>query len=304
MKKVIIAFKIIGALGVIGFWGDKRFLYLLPFYLVAVILSKIQKFSTKKVEKEKPAIAPDLTRYYSSVYLSLLNPFNIVLLIKQLLGQLYILVFHSFRLPSPLSFQNKVHYILPFQGTWKVGRGGITPETSHSWDLYTQRYAYDFFITDANDKPNENTGNNLHDYYCFNQQVIAPADGTVVSVKTNIPDYAGVGNLSVDWKSRDFRGNYIIIKHAENEYSFIAHFRQNSITVKKGDAVKQGQVIGNCGNSGHSTMPHIHYHLQNSARFWIAPGLPIRFSDITINGSPNGKEGTYITGNQLVHNNH
>jgi len=196
-----------------------------------------------------------------------------------------------------------VRYILPFRGTWKVGRGGITAATSHSWGLYTQRYAYDFFMADTDDKPNKNTGNHLDDYYCFNQDVIAPADGTVMSVKNNIADYTGVGNLSVDWKSRDFRGNYIIINHTDNEYSFIAHFKHGSISIKKGDAVKQGQLIGKCGNSGHSTMPHIHFHLQNRKQFWIALGLPVLFSDIDINGSQNNGAATYITGNQLVHNN-
>ncbi|MBO9729515.1 MAG: M23 family metallopeptidase [Chitinophaga sp.] len=304
MKQVVIVFKIIGALGVIGFFGDKHFLYLLPFYLIGVILGKVEKYRSKKPESGLATTAPDLTHYYSSVYLSLLNPFNIVLLAKQLLGQLYILVFYSYRLPSPATFQNKVQYILPFRGTWKVGRGGITADTSHSWNLYTQRYAYDFFMTDTDDKPNNGTGNHLDDYYCFDQEVIAPADGTVVAVKNSIPDYTHVGDLSVDWKSRDFRGNYVIIQHAANEYSFIAHFKQGSIVVSTGDVIKQGQLIGRCGNSGHSTMPHIHFHLQNSRKFWIALGLPITFNDIVIADTPNNTGATYITGGQLVHNCH
>ncbi|MBC9934237.1 M23 family metallopeptidase [Chitinophaga qingshengii] len=301
MKKVIIALKIIGAIGITGFWGNKRFFCLFLFYLVAVILEKIIKYRSKRGEPEKPVNSPVLTHYYVSMYLSLLNPLNIILLLKQLLGQLYILVFYGYRLPSPSSFRNKVQYRLPFKGAWAVGRGGVTADTSHSWDIYTQRYAYDFFMMDDAHKPCKDTGKQLDDYYCFNQDVIAPADGTIISVKNNIADYSGVGDLSVDWKSPDFRGNFVIIKHADQEYSFIAHFRCGSISVKKGDIVKQGQFIGKCGNSGHSTMPHIHFHLQNSRRFWIALGLPVVFNDIVINGVQNTD--AYITGSQLVSNN-
>jgi len=37
---------------------------------------------------------------------------------------------------SAESYQCKAEYILPFEGKWTVANGGITKETSHSWDLY------------------------------------------------------------------------------------------------------------------------------------------------------------------------
>lgn len=37
---------------------------------------------------------------------------------------------------------------LPFHGRWKVGNGGVDQQTSHSWGLISQRYAYDFVIVD------------------------------------------------------------------------------------------------------------------------------------------------------------
>ena len=44
-------------------------------------------------------------------------------------------------------------------------------------------------------------------------------------------------------------GNYIVIKHAENEYSLIAHLQQYSIIVNEGQNVKYGDIIGKVGNS-------------------------------------------------------
>lgn len=35
-------------------------------------------------------------------------------------------------------------YALPFSGEWVVANGGVTEKNSHSWEIPTQRYAYDF----------------------------------------------------------------------------------------------------------------------------------------------------------------
>lgn len=44
----------------------------------------------------------------------------------------------------------KVEYALPFDGEWYIGNGGVTKNTSHSWEILPQRFAYDFFIVDEN----------------------------------------------------------------------------------------------------------------------------------------------------------
>jgi murein DD-endopeptidase MepM/ murein hydrolase activator NlpD len=128
----------------------------------------------------------------------------------------------------------------------------------------------------------------------------------VVKVRSNVRDHTRVGDYSIDWKTRDFRGNFVIIKHAEKEYSFIAHLKKDSVAVKAGDKVKQGQVIGLCGNSGHSTEPHIHFHLQDSSSFWIAAGLPVRFGNFSARAP--GKEteevrsSSFVSKNEIVKN--
>lgn len=42
--------------------------------------------------------------------------------------------------------------------------------------------------------------------------------------------------------------------------------------------MREGQVIGRCGNSGHSTEPHLHFHVQGHPSFYLAAGLPVRFA--------------------------
>ena len=55
-------------------------------------------------------------------------------------------------LPAPETFHTTVSYRLPFQGSRTVLNGGITQATSHTWELPSQLYAYDFLIADAQGK--------------------------------------------------------------------------------------------------------------------------------------------------------
>lgn len=54
-------------------------------------------------------------------------------------------------------------------------------------------------------------------------------------------------------------GNYVIIKHKHGIYTRYCHM--STTRVKKGDMVSQQQVIGNIGNTGISTGPHLHYEI-------------------------------------------
>ena len=197
----------------------------------------------------------------------------------QLWGMIYTPLKYIFRMPSMKNQKTKCSYILPFTGKWVVVNGGFTKKLSHSWWIFTQRYAYDFIQMD--DKGNFAHGDKtkLENYLCYDKDIIAPADGVVVEMQNNYND-SRVDSENVYCDAPDIRGNYITIKHAVDEYSAIAHLAPGSITVKIGETVVQGQKIAKCGNSGNTSMPHIHFQLQTSKNFFTAAGLPIAFSDI------------------------
>ena len=55
-------------------------------------------------------------------------------------------------------------------------------------------------------------------------------------------------------------GNAIIIKHKFGFYSLYAHMSR--LHVALGDTVTKGQLIGELGNTGRSTGPHVHYEVR------------------------------------------
>ena len=80
-------------------------------------------------------------------------------------------------------------------------------------------------------------------------------------------------------------GNHVVIDHGNGERALYAHLVPGSIPVRVGTTVKRGQALGKCGNSGHSSEPHLHWHLQTAE----GEGLPPRFVDYVADGKPVAK---------------
>ncbi len=167
---------------------------------------------------------------------------------------------------------------------WRSGRRKV--ETSHSWDILGQRFALDLVQADAAFRRHEGSGRRLEQYFCYGEAIVAAADGTVVRVEDGVADAPFVGWGFCDFTARHFAGSHVIIRHAEGEFGVYAHLIKGSVCVRPGDTVRQGDLVGRCGHSGHSTEPHLHFHLQDSPDFFRGMGLPIRFHDIVVNGVP------------------
>jgi hypothetical protein len=69
----------------------------------------------------------------------------------------------------------------------------------------------------------------------------------------------GDGIVTFMQLSRTGYGNEILIDHKFGFTSRYAHLQ--SISVKEGDTVKRGQVIGKVGETGRATGPHLHYEV-------------------------------------------
>ena len=183
-------------------------------------------------------------------------------------------------MPDKDNFIPRTKYSLPFHGEWVAVNGGVTKEFSHSWEINSQRYAYDFIILNNEGKSYSGDATMPTNYFCYGKEILAPADGVVVEVRKDCGDSIIMGGGKLDPFIKDIRGNYIVIKHSENEYSCLAHLMPDSITVCVGEQVKRKQQIARCGNSGNTSEPHLHFQIQNGKDFFFSAGLPIHFENI------------------------
>lgn len=262
MKKIDLSiFSWLGVLGILLRKHSPWFLLLTLFFLLAFI-PKNKELKDKKYKE-----------FYKTDFLSNFNPFVLFQIIKQILGELYL------RIVKSKNKQTNNKYILPFEGRWNVANGGLNKNNSHSWELITQRYAYDFVIQNE-EKSYLKDKNNIQNYLCYNIPIIASFKGKVVSINNKTKDYEKVGDFSVDWKTNNIAGNYVIIEHSNNEYSFYAHLKKDSIKVKINEVIEQGQIIAHCGNSGRSTEPHLHFQIMNSKNFFFGKSLIICFESV------------------------
>ncbi len=173
--------------------------------------------------------------------------------------------------PESDAIFTKNTYRLPFNDEWFVFWGGTNEFVNYHYAYETQRYAYDFVKVKDGQTFTDSPNNNEH-YYAFGADVVAPFSGTVVRLvdgfKDNVP-----GVMDAEHPA----GNYMVIAHPNDEYSFLSHFKQGSICVKEGDIVKEGQLLGQCGNSGNSSEAHIHFHVMDGSNFETATSIRIKF---------------------------
>jgi len=184
-----------------------------------------------------------------------------------------------------LNYQTKTDLELPFEETWYVAVGGKTHAEGggHFTARGTgQRYAYDMgIVIDGRDHTGDRSRN--EDTYTFGARLNAPGAGKIIALENNIDDNSRPGVVNDNINSNNIAGNYIMIDHLNGEYSLLAHFKKGSIIVDVGDMVEKGQAVGQAGNSGNSTAPHLHYHLQNTPNYLDGLGLPAQFNNYYVN---------------------
>ena len=183
---------------------------------------------------------------------------------------------------------------LPADVPLRVVWGGDSIETNYHAAVPDQRWAYDLLV-----EPYLTGSSNLEDYGCYGIPVVAPVSGLVTNAHDGEPDEVpAITSNNVIAPT----GNHVVIQLETGTYLVIAHLKQGSVVVKTGDTVEEGQVIGECGNSGNTSEPHIHIHhqRQDPTVFPInfAEGLPLYFRDH--DGAPMPVGGVKVEGDVIT----
>ena len=116
-------------------------------------------------------------------------------------------------------------------------------------------------------------------YHAFGEEVLAVADGTVVSVKdgfpNNVPRTAAGFRPAVPLTTSEAHiGNAIVIDLGGERFALYAHLQAGSLRVKEGDHVQRGQMLARIGSSGDSRQPHLHFHVATTPNGFAAEGVP------------------------------
>lgn len=163
----------------------------------------------------------------------------------------------------------------PFKTDAIVAWGGDEVENNLPHAVWSsERWAYDLVM-----EPYDTGDADLESYGIWNESVYSPIAGTIVGAYDQDND---IQPNQDEFESLE--GNYVYIRIEETgTYLLLNHLKKDSVTVNVGDTINVGDLLGNVGNSGTSSEPHLHIHHQKEnptemIHPIIATGLPLYFN--------------------------
>lgn len=201
----------------------------------------------------------------------------------------------SFR-GSPRPAADAVVLELPFRGSWRVENSPARRVPSHGTYAFGTSHAIDFVAVNDAGRSAPRTWRSLvaaerpEVFIGFGQPILAPLSGTVISVLDGQPDHEGrrsqlalvaytLGQAArIRAGVAAVAGNHVVIAAGtDGPFVLLAHLRQGTVQVRAGQPVKAGDPVGQCGNSGNSTEPHVHVQVTDSTDWQRARGVPLAF---------------------------
>jgi hypothetical protein len=188
----------------------------------------------------------------------------------------------------------------PLRGEWRAVNTPAHKVPSHGTDFFAQRYAFDFSRMGSSGAwfyaggaaallRHVTLGLPAERFYSWDQPVYAAFPGRVVAARDGWPDRTRVllpwelmrstlapSGPFQDGDYRPLAGNFVMVE-GEEGVAFYAHLRQGSIVVRENQRLSVGEVIGGVGNSGNSTMPHLHFHVMDGPDPLAARALACAF---------------------------
>ena len=166
---------------------------------------------------------------------------------------------------------------------------------AHSSGGGTQLFAYDLLVrrfdSVAKSWPtfipgSDNTVN--ANYYIWGKPVLAMADGVVVQFHDGMPPNTPPGFPNP--VPNPIEGNHFYLQHGPDLVLY-AHLQAGTLNPSliagpnsdgTGAAVTKGQVLGLAGNTGNSSEPHLHLHVNRTTVPWGGPLRPLPFNGIYV----------------------
>lgn len=166
----------------------------------------------------------------------------------------------------------------PLRGTHVVLNGGVSPFTNGHFRVRSQSYAFDILGVNALGARASWFGSSrdLENYVIWGEPVFSPCDGKVSAVVDGLTDHVPPAR-----DTENLAGNYVLIECGDIEV-LLAHLRSGSVQVTVGQSITTGDPLGEVGNSGNTSEPHLHIHAEKGSE----PGVILdgKSVPITIEG--------------------
>ncbi len=193
---------------------------------------------------------------------------------------LLIIIFFSglnwFSFKGYITPDNSIDLSSPFRnGRQIIIHGGASPFTNAHYHVKPQNYALDIVgINNLGERASSFSGDlSLERYVIYSESVYSPINGVVViavdKYEDQIPPNTDVEHLA---------GNHILIENEGMEI-LLAHLKKGSVAVNVGDIVTRKTLLGQVGNSGNSSEPHLHMHVEKGGKLnTILNGRAVAFT--------------------------
>ncbi|MHC8515845.1 M23 family metallopeptidase [Sporosarcina sp. ITBMC105] len=166
------------------------------------------------------------------------------------------------------------------EGTYYVGHGGNHTSMNYHHAYDDQKYALDIVkLNKIGTRANGLQPKELTKYEIFGDELLSPCNGKVSEVRDGLQD------MTPPKMDREHpEGNFVALFCEQHDATiYMAHMKEGSVAVAKGDTVTTGQLLGKVGNSGNTSEPHLHIHAELDGK-----GVPLTF------------DGRFLVRNQLV----
>jgi hypothetical protein len=193
--------------------------------------------------------------------------------------------------PLPILGESPIVVAPPLRGEWIAGdsvnnlpdaahRRAVLIEDGHPW--LAQRFAIDWVqYQTVNGVRTTWKGpeNNNESYFCYSQPIYSVADGKVVDMADGLPENEPhSGKYAIAIGADNAAGNHVVVEIAPQRYVLYAHMRPGTVRVRIGENVHIGEMLGLVGNTGSSTEPHLHMHIDDQPSFLAGNGVPYEFT--------------------------
>ena len=147
----------------------------------------------------------------------------------------------------------------------------------------SETFAIDWVQVDAHGLAYRTDGKKSEDWIGYGADILAVAPGTVVEVVRDLPNVAP-GKNPEGLTIAQIAGNRVIIDMGSGYYAMYAHLAPGSVQLHVGDHVRQGQKIGQLGNTGNSSAPHLHFQVMDRPSSLDDTSLPFVFDHMNLEG--------------------